>query len=579
MEAVDGARSLDVSSEDIFGLECNPCEYEGVTKKAISFCPECTENLCELCDISHRKMKLTRSHRLVSGLKMPPKEHCMKELSFGSILCSCTKNDVSVCCSDHDDLVCQDCKTLNHRKCKSSSIEEMSVSFNSTKTDETFNNVTTLNDKIRALLTSRKDDLCNLAQDINICRENAKLFRAEMNELLDKMEDNTLSDLNNLEIQETKTIGQQIDICELALNKLKSGTGPLLMSVETNHSQRMFVHNMQLAKAVKSLNLVIDEIKEEMYKPHVVFDRNKELTLTNLRNLGTVKCVPTSVRQHGINEMMVHSYSKVIVDLQSDTALSHITGSLFLPSGELILCDKNNRKVKLLDKSLAIKQHIQLTGWPWDVSLATDTEVIITLPKEKCLQYIQVTPSLQLARTLQMDKECRGIVVVGDSIYVSFSDSKGGEIRIIDKTGKTKRNIGPYKDGHLMFTQPYYIDVSENGKIFVSDVDDTAVSSKVWCIGCDGDGDYTFTDSSMKCCVGIYVDANENVLLCDWTSHKLHLIIANGKKICNFLSSDDGLIKPYSTSFRQSDRTLVVTCRESEFLLVYTLKLKSLKRQ
>ena len=65
---------------------------------------------------------------------------------------------------------------------------------------------------------------------------------------------------------------------------------------------------------------------------------------------------------------------------------------------------------------------------------------------------------------------------------------------------------------------------------------------------------------------------NENVLLYDKESHSVHLVTRDSKEVREFLTEKDGLYQPYTTSFRRSDGTLVVTCRDLNNILVFILK-------
>ena len=118
------------------------------------------------------------------------------------------------------------------------------------------------------------------------------------------------------------------------------------------------------------------------------------------------------------------------------------------------------------------------------------------------------------------------------------ADSGECKIGIYDLTGKQKLMIGPYSynDGKLMFKKPYYIDVLNDEKIFVSDVDYKSNTSTVYCLESNGNVLYSISNPSFKRCTGVSVDENENLLLCDWISHKVFLITKDGKGVREFLT-------------------------------------------
>ena len=485
------------------------------------------------------------------------------------------QNKVSVYCKEHCSLVCVNCNALHHRRCKTSDITDESKDFDVDSTEETIGNLNELNETITALQESREKDLNILSLEAKDCQDRAKQFREELSRNLERMEAKTLSDINVFKTQETKTINQQIDTCKAAQNRLDTYSRKLQLAKEQNDRQSIFVCNIQLSQAVKSLTTVTEEINKEVYQPHISFECNPAISFAGNQDLGTVRCHTYRIlQQKGFVEMSIKDGNQINVKLQSDSNVGRISGSTFLSSGKLVLCDFDYRKIKLLDKSLQMKESIDVSGRPWDVAPVNQHQVIVTFPFEKYLQFIQVTPSLALYHTVELGLGCRGVTVSRESIYISFDGSGECKIGIYDLTGKKKRIISPYnyKDGKLPFKEPYYIDVLNDEKIFVSDVDDKSNTSTVYCLESNGNVLYSISNPSFKRCRGLSVDENENLLVCDMRSHKVFLITRDGKEVREFLTDKDGLYQPYTTSFRRSDGTLVVGCEDRNDILVFTLK-------
>ena len=575
MDSIDGAKGGHVSSEESFTIACDPCEYDHTSKKAAAYCHECAEYLCEGCKTAHGKLKLTRSHKLLSGELMPPKRSEGEMAVLDTVLCSCMQNKVSVYCKEHCSLVCVNCNALHHRRCKTSDIADESNDFDVDSTEETIGNLNELNETITALQESREKDLSNLSLEGKDCQDRAKQFREELSRNLERMEAKTLSDINVFKTQETKTITQQLDTCKAAQNSLDTYSRKLQLAKEQHDKQGILMYNIQLSQAVKSFTTITEEITKEVYQPHISFECNQAINIAADQDLGTVRCNTSRIpQQKGFDEMSITAGNKINVKLQSDANDVLISGSTFLSSGELVLCDYYNKKLKLLDKSLQMKESIDVSGIPWDVAAVNQHQVIVTFSNEKYSQFIQVTPSLALGHKVDLGMECRGVAVSRESIYISLADSEECKIGIYDLTGKQKLMIGPYScnDGKLLFKKTLYIDVLNDEKVFVSDVDDTSNTSTVYCLESNGNVLSTISNPSLKCCLGISVDENENLLVCDWLSHKVFLITRDGKEVREFLTKKDGLYQPYTTSFRRSDRTLVVGCRDHNDILVFTLK-------
>ena len=619
MDSVDGAKGVHVSSDKSFSIDCDPCEYNQISKKAAAYCQECEEYFCEWCKTAHEKLKLTRSHKLLSGELMPPKRSARKKAVLDTVLCSCMKNEVSVYCKEHDSIVCVNCGALHHRRCQTSDIGDISKDFDVDSTEETIDNWNNLNETITFLAKSREEDLNNLTLEAKDCRDRAKQFGEELRIKLESMEAKTLSEIDILETQEKKTITQQLDTYKAAQNSLDTDRRNLILAKERNDRQSIFVYNIQLSQTMKSLTKTTEEITKEVYQPHISFECNPAITIAGDQDLGTVKCHTTrTTQQMGkrefvflpslssqclesvlwlflavswvclqfvfvvlpnhthilfLNEISVPTRNQVNIKVQSDSNDAWISGSAFLPSGQLILCDWYNKKLKLLDENLQMKESIDVPGRPWDVAPVNQHQVIVTFPWQQYLQFIQVTPSLALGHTVNLGMECWGVTVTRESIYISFFESGEGNIGIYDLTGKKKRIIDQYngKDGKVLIKSPWYIAVSNDEKIFVSGRDAKSFTTTVYCLESSGNVLYTVSNPLVKDCNGISVDENENLLVCDWLSHKVFLITKDGKEVREFLTEKDGLYRPFTVSFRRSDGTLVVGGQHNN-ILAFTLK-------
>ena len=405
MDSIDGAKGGHATSEESFTIACDPCEYDHISKKAAAYCHECAEYLCEWCKTAHGKLKLTRSHKLLSGELIPPKRSAGKMLVLDTVLCSCMKHEVSIYCKEHCSLVCVNCRTLHHRRCKTSDIDDEILNFDVDNTKTTIDNFNALNKNISTLQESRENDLSTLSLGAENCRDRVKQFREELIAKLDSMEAKSLSDISILETQEQKTIVQQVNICKSAMNRLDDDNRNLQLAIERADTRSIFMRNIQLSQAVTSLTTITEEITKEVYQPHISFECNPAISFAGDQDLGTAKCHPSRIpQQKGFDEMSVTARNKIIVKLQSDAKDVFISGSAFLSSGELILCDRYNKKLKLLDKNLQMKESIDVPGEPWDVAPVNQQQVIVTFADENFLQFIQVTPSLAIGRKVDLGK-------------------------------------------------------------------------------------------------------------------------------------------------------------------------------
>ena len=257
----------------------------------------------------------------------------------------------------------------------------------------------------------------------------------------------------------------------------------------------------------------------------------------------------------------IKKIKEIDIKVSGDKKNCSITGCCFMSRDALIACDWNNHKIKLLDRSLSVVDSIDLTGRPWDVAAVDNNSVIVTMPDEKQLQFIQVLPSRKRGRTIDVDEKCWGVAVAADKIFIScyrYND-KVGDIRVYVLEGRDLgKRLGINPDGSNMFRCPQYVAVSRSGdKIFVSDWDTNTVS----CLTSGDNLVYQYRDKELEWPYGLLVDDNDNVIVCGWDSNTVQVITSAGEKHKTLLSKKDGIYRPRCVGFRPSDGTLVVGCR------------------
>ena len=268
--------------------------------------------------------------------------------------------------------------------------------------------------------------------------------------------------------------------------------------------------------------------------------------------------------------MKTHASNRVDVRLTVDKALPNIKGCCCMPGGKLVLCDDYNVNIKILDNALSVKDSLTLPGSPRDVAAIDHSQVVVTLPVRRELQFINVIPSLKKLRAVSVDKRCQGVDVAAGQIFVScYTYGKDdGEVRVYDINGNLKKKLGIKKDGSYMFKYPEYVVVNRSGdKLIVSD----SYEDKVYCLTTGGKMLYQYSDKELSKPRGLYVDDTDSFIVCGRLIYNVQVITAAGKKYKTLLSSEDGIGYPECVIVRPSDGTLVVSSEHSDKLFVCKL--------
>lgn len=575
MSSVDGAQFVLATSDETFTDICGPCYYSGTEKEAIQFCDSCQDLLCRSCSATHKGHKSFRNHNLVPVEQRRSKTAAKKSESC-IILCDCNQNMfVAVYCNDHDDVVCQGCKTIKHRKCKTVSISDKSASFAVNEFSSIASKAKKMMDEIRKLLNERNRDLQTLAETKEKGKTEVKAFRKELDTYLDLLEKDMFQEIETIEALAKQEIERHLSTLSTSKQMLETDDKLIQDANKTSKKSDMLAADVKVSKRFHDYETVLEDIRQEINLPVITFERNRELLTmkTRVTRLGSVdtdfKQSLKPQREYGNRQnkkpartlfpnMKVLSATQLFTNLPGDKVCSNISGCAFMPDGQMVLCDAKNERIKVYEGSLMMKDYLALKGFPWDVSVISSGSVIVTLPERQQLQYICVAPRLKAGRIIKLDMMCWGTEVVGEEIYVSCHRWAGvGEVRQLDMNGNLKRRIGVNQDGSYMFTQPYYLTVSaRSGKIFVAD----GTASTVTCLTSEGHMVYQYKDRDLKGPRGIYVDDEDNIIVCGKESSTVQVVTAAGKKHKTLLTAFDfGIIEnPCPVAYRCTNRSLII---------------------
>lgn len=247
--------------------------------------------------------------------------------------------------------------------------------------------------------------------------------------------------------------------------------------------------------------------------------------------------------------------------------MSRISGCIFLSSGELLLCDFNYFNIKLFDKFLTVSDSIEVSCRPWDVAVVNKKTAIVTLPNAKQLQYVDLVPKLSLGSWMSTKQMCFGIVVVNKVIYITChggADNLGGDIRVLDLRGNELKKIGINRDGSQFLQRPFYIAVNrEENKLYVTD----NYTDELIGISPSGNIIYKLKYSDIYAPLGVYVDSQDNLVVCSSANDTFQVIAPNDTKYKTLLVSNDDVRDPAGIAFRPKDSTLIVGLREQSDVL------------
>jgi hypothetical protein len=229
----------------------------------------------------------------------------------------------------------------------------------------------------------------------------------------------------------------------------------------------------------------------------------------------------------------------------------------------LIITDDNNKAVKMVDTaSQSVSDQLQLDDVPLDITTVTTTDLAVTLPLKKTIQFLSISSNKLIKKhTMKVNGHCRGISCYQDKLVVTYYPP--GQFQILEMTGTILTTI----DDKNIFKEPYYLTCNRRS-IYVSDRVLKSVTRLNW----QGEviGSYSCTGEPR----GISLSDDGTVFVCGWNRNVIEEISEDcptGKVVLQ------DVMFPYAVCWSEETKKLYFSCftsdRNKNYDILYIYKL------
>ncbi|XP_052247901.1 E3 ubiquitin-protein ligase TRIM33-like isoform X6 [Dreissena polymorpha] len=245
----------------------------------------------------------------------------------------------------------------------------------------------------------------------------------------------------------------------------------------------------------------------------------------------------------------VKSSKKYSVKIERDRSKCYINGICETASGELLLTDRMNCRVKLLDRTYKVVAHCDLPGKPRSMCSIDSSLVAVTVHNEE-VHFIRVTnDQLKEERILKLQHNCKGIAHHHGNLYITDGEALYNytlDGRLVSKMYKDKSEtscaVSP--DGDRI----YVANISSN-KLVTLSRDSTVISS------------LTVPDLSASIYgrPGLHVTDSGQVLVCGYYTHPVVQVDRDGRQIlAEVVTKNNGVSLPLSVYYSKHTRSIIV---------------------
>ena len=213
-----------------------------------------------------------------------------------------------------------------------------------------------------------------------------------------------------------------------------------------------------------------------------------------------------ATQQASLVQMRATQIRTVNVKTDEDNRKCFITGITITPSGQRLVVDNINRKVKFFSPDMRFLSSVSVPVYPWDITMVNDREAVVTVGQS--LVFLEVTDTqLRIKHTINLSFYGLGITHSNGKLFVTDSET----IHALDLRGTKLWSVGRslFKS---MFTNALYVSSNSDGRwIEVTACDKNTITIL------DTNNGAVITSRQLKDCnwlFGVSVDLSHNIFVC-----------------------------------------------------------------
>ena len=303
------------------------------------------------------------------------------------------------------------------------------------------------------------------------------------------------------------------------------------------------------------------------FKPHKAITKY----LSSLEMLGDVlfeggeKPLPAPTHVFEVEKHVLHN-----VKMAADKRICNISGICKLATGEFLLVDNYNLKIKLLENNYEVISTCNVAEHPQDVCLIGEREVAVTVNKNSEdrheIHFYHVrSGTLLKSRSIKLQHECVGLAHNSGTLYITtdtslhvYNISRGqGRLLYSDQIGEyTVHRCAVSPDGSRIF-----ITDCTNHQLITPNKDGTKLST------------FTHPEMLYPRCVSVTLLGHVFVS-CQESNTVIQVVVMNDgtQTVTPLAGKEKGITEPTVLYFNGSTNTLVVSMFENDNIVELRLK-------
>jgi hypothetical protein len=235
---------------------------------------------------------------------------------------------------------------------------------------------------------------------------------------------------------------------------------------------------------------------------------------------------------------------------------------------QIAVADSENLAIKLIDtkQEKAIYDR-EVSSRPNGVTIVPDQLLAVALPEESKILFLSIPDRLSEMYHLKVEGRCTDLSYLDGKLVVTYQNP--GKVEIMDLEGHIFRLIQQNMHGASLYDDSRVTTSTDNSHFFISD----RFFKNVKCFDKNGKLKGEYNDKHLIRPCGVVALDDGSLLVCNSSSHSIHLVSPNLREDRVLLKKADGIKHPWSIATDKEQSKLYVTSVDtSDHISVYDLK-------
>ncbi|KAH3768151.1 hypothetical protein DPMN_169363 [Dreissena polymorpha] len=273
--------------------------------------------------------------------------------------------------------------------------------------------------------------------------------RQTINTILDKIEKNTIKELDDKMTTLKASLKTDMDNCSKLKNELKQLSDAIHDIVDKGKSELIFIASKKCLEKIRQSETYLRENSVQLERL-LTFQADIDIE----QFFSTLSCLGKIVLGDQNHVFTVQGKSEYEVTIPIDSSPCVLNGICVLSNGQMLVADTfYNNRVKLLDQQYQVVGHCDLNAH--DMCQITPSEVAVafeTLDNTHGVQFVSVNDGhLVKGRKLRFQHECWGIAYDQKDLYLTT----GNALHKYSMSGELLNKM--YEDTSSRFTSKYIV--------------------------------------------------------------------------------------------------------------------------